>query len=87
MKKAYLKALGPETRAHVAYIRARNRLAKVRNRIAPVRSELHDAPPHPQEESFKGYSVAFQNGVARRVASASAKGKPSRRLHPVSRRV
>jgi len=81
--KAYRKAFGPETRAHVAYVRVKSRLAPLGERAARRTASLLRKP------LAKGYVLASQNRVSRRItlATASINERVSRRTRPVAERI
>ncbi|MEM4445983.1 MAG: hypothetical protein QW461_01570, partial [Candidatus Jordarchaeales archaeon] len=81
--KAYRKALGPETRVRVAYVRVKSRLAPLGERMARRTASLLRKP------LAKGYMLASQNRVSRRIALAiaSIEERVSRRTRPFAERI
>ncbi|MEM1724095.1 MAG: hypothetical protein QXK43_10055, partial [Candidatus Jordarchaeales archaeon] len=81
--KAYRKALGPETRVRVAYVRVKSRLAPLGERVARRTALLLRKP------LAKGYLLASQNRVSRRItlAIASISERVSRPTRPFAERI
>ncbi|MEM1763847.1 MAG: hypothetical protein QW526_08720, partial [Candidatus Jordarchaeales archaeon] len=81
--KAYRKAFGLGTRAYVAYVRVKSRLAPLGERVARRTALLLRKP------LAKGYLLASQNRVSRRItlAIASISERVSRPTRPFAERI